>query len=335
MRYPHLFAPLTIGGKTLRNRIVSTAHGEQWSGDGLLNERLIEYYERRAEGGVGLMITFGSAPVFRQAATANTVSLWDPHNEPRLREMAERVHAHGALIMAQATHRGTRERPRGIDDPLQAPSLLPGSSKFAYLGIPHVLDPAGIVRAYATAAAMLERSGFDGIELTSLGTHLIEQFWSPRLNTRTDAHGGSFENRMRFALEVLGAVSDAVSPKFLIAFRLSGDLKTDLLGLDPDDMLGIAKRLDAEGRINFFDISAGSGLNVETHASVVPNDTHPVAPYNHLARRMKENLSVPVLVAGRILTPADGEAALAAGDCDFASVTVGRMRRCRLARIHW
>lgn len=324
MPYPHLFAPLTIKGKTLRNRIVSTAHGEQWSGDGLLNARLIEYYERRAEGGVGLIISFGSAPVFKDAATANTVSLWDPRNEPHLREMAERVHGHGALVMAQATHRGTRERPRGIDDPLQAPSLLPGSSKFTYTGIPHVLDAgeiAEIVQAYAKAAAMLERSGFDGIELTSLGTHLMEQFWSPRLNTRTDAYGGSFENRMRFALEVLSAVADAVSPAFLIAFRLSGDLKTDLLGLDPDDMLAIAKRLDAEDRIAFFDISAGSGLNVETHAAVVPNDTYPVAPYNHLARRMKEALSVPVLVAGRILTPADGETALTAGDCDLVAMT--------------
>lgn len=324
MRYPHLFSPLVLGRKTVRNRIVSTAHGEQWSGDGLLNDRLIEYYERRAQGGLGLMITFGSAPVHKDAATANTVSLWDPRNEVRLREMATLVHSHGALVMAQATHRGTRERPRGIDDPLQAPSPLPGSSKYAYLGAPHVLDEAeiaDILQSYGAAAAMLHRSGFDGIELTALGTHLMEQFWSPRLNTRTDRYGGSFENRMRFSLEVLQAVSDAVPPDFLIAFRISGDPYTDLLGLDGDDMVAIARRLDAVGRITFFDVSGGSGVNVETHAAVVPNDTYPTATFNHLSRRMKSVLSVPVLVAGRILTPADGEAALAAGDCDLVGMT--------------
>ena len=324
MPFPHLLSSLHLGSKTVRNRIVSTAHGEQWSGDGLLNERLITYYDRRARGGVGLMITFGSAPVYKDAATANTVSLWDPRNEPHLREMSTRVHAHGALLMAQATHRGTRERPRGIDDPLQAPSPLPGSSKYAYLGAPHVLDQgeiADIVKAYGAAAAMLERGGFDGIELTALGTHLMEQFWSPRLNTRTDQYGGSFANRMRFSLEVLQSVADAVSPEFLIAFRISGDPGTDLLGLGEDDMVTIARRLDEVGRINFFDVSGGSGVNVETHAAVVPNDTYAAATFNHLARRMKRALSVPVLVAGRILTPADGEAALAAGDCDLVGMT--------------
>ncbi len=324
MQFPNLLSSLALGSKTVRNRIVSTAHGEQWSSDGLLNDRLITYYERRAQGGLGLMITFGSAPVYKDAATANTVSLWDPRNELRLREMANRIHAHGALLMAQATHRGTRERPRGIDDPLQAPSPLPGSSKYAYLGAPHVLDEAeiaDIVKAYGAAASMLERSGFDGIELTALGTHLMEQFWSPRLNTRTDRYGGSFENRMRFSLEVLQGVSEAVSPDFLIAFRISGDPHTDLLGLNEDDMVTIAKRLDEVGRITFFDVSGGSGVNVETHAAVVPNDTYPAATFNHLSRRMKHALSVPVLVAGRILTPADGEAALAAGDCDLVGMT--------------
>ena len=322
--FPQLFSSLRLGQREVRNRIVSTAHGEQWSGDGLVSERLIQYYERRAKGGTGLLITFGSATVLESAATSSTVSLWDERNEAPLAEMARRVHAHGSLLLAQATHRGTRERPRGLDDPLQAPSAMPAASKLGYLGAPHILgtqEIEQILKAYASAARRLHRCGWDGVELTSLGTHLMEQFWSPVLNTRTDRYGGTFDNRMRFSLEVLERVAAAVPDSFLICFRISGDPYTDLLGLSPDDMLTIAARLDAVKRIDLFSISGGSGFSTETHAAVVPNDTYPTGTYNHLARRMKQRLSVPILVAGRILGASDAEAALAAGDCDLVGMT--------------
>lgn len=323
-QFPKLFSPLRIGRREVRNRIVSTAHGEQWASDGLLNERLIQYHERRAIGGAGLLITFGSAPVFRTASTSNTVSLWDERNEPALTEMAARVHASGAILLAQASHRGPRERPSGLDNPLQAPSPLPGSNKQGVLGAPHILTMSeieDIVTAYGKAAERLQRCDWDGMQVTALGTHLIEQFWSPALNTRTDRYGGDFEGRMRFSLEVLERIGNSVSPDFLLCFRISGDPYTDLLGLTPEDMVTIAQRLDAAGRIDVFDVSGGSGVSTATHAAVVPNDTYPAGTFNHLARRMKANLSVPVIVAGRILVPEQAEAALVAGDCDLVGMT--------------
>ena len=324
LQFPTLFSPLQIGRHQIRNRIVSTAHGEQWASDGLLNERLIQYHERRAIGGAGLLITFGSAPVLRSASTSNTVSLWDERNEPALTQMATRVHAHGTILLAQASHRGPRERPSGLDNPLQAPSPLPGSHKQGVLGAPHILTTGeieDIVAAYGRAAERLQRCGWDGMQVTALGTHLMEQFWSPALNTRTDRYGGSFEGRMRFSVEVLERICTSVSPDFLLCFRISGDPCTDLLGLTPEDMVTIAQRLDAVGRIDLFDVSGGSGLSTATHAAVVPNDTYPASTFNHLARRMKAHLSVPVIVAGRILVPEQAEAALAAGDCDLVGMT--------------
>ncbi len=322
--FPTVFSPLRIGAHTVRNRIVCSAHGEQWSREGLLNERMITYYERRAAGGAGMLICFGSASVYKGAAGAGLPALWDERNAPFLTDMAARVHARGAVLLAQATHRGTRESPAGADNPLQAPSPLPASVKQGYLGAPHVLtigEIAEIVESYAAVAERLHRCGWDGIELTTLGSHLMEQFWSPTMNTRTDRYGGSFENRMRFSLEIIDRITQTVPRSFLVCFRISGDPVTDLLGLTSVDMGTIADVLASRGRIDFFNVSGGSGVNMETHAAVVPNDTYATGTYIHLARAMKQRLALPVLVAGRILTPADAEAALAGGNCDLVAMT--------------
>ena len=322
--FPQLLSPLQVGRKEARNRIVSTAHGEQWAHGGLITEHLIQYHERRAAGGTGLLVTFGSASIYPAAANASLVSLWDERNEPGLTEMAARVRAHGALLLAQATHRGIRETPMGADDPLQAPSPLPGSLKQGYLGAPQILsirDIEAIVEAYGDAAARLQRCGWDGVELTALGTHLMEQFWSPVSNTRMDRYGGDLDGRMRFSFEILQRVAEVVSPDFLVCFRISGDPASDLLGLSEDDLTMIARKLDAFGRVDVFSVSGGSGVNIVTHAAAVPNDTFPVSVYNYVGRRMKTALSAPVIVAGRILTPADAETALSNGDCDLVAMT--------------
>ena len=322
--YPTLFSPLAIGGREVPNRIVSTAHGEQRAADGLLDERMIDYYERRAAGGAGLMVTFGSAAVHAMSSTANAVALWDARNEPMLADMAARVHAHGTLLMAQATHRGTRDRPSGLDNPLQAPSPLPAYNKLGVLGAPHVLDEdeiAAIVAAYGEVTARLARCGWDGIEITALGTHLMEQFWSPTLNRREDRYGGDLSARMQFSMEVLGAVAEAAPRDFVVSFRISCDLFTDLLGLTEADMDAIVRVLDAHGRIDLFSISGGSGMSTATHAGVVPNDAFATSTYNAAARRIRDFVSVPTLVAGRILDARTAEAALAHGDCDLVAMT--------------
>jgi 2,4-dienoyl-CoA reductase-like NADH-dependent reductase (Old Yellow Enzyme family) len=139
-RFPRLFEPLTIGSRTVKNRIVSTAHATGYDQEGLLTERYIRYHARKAAGGAGLVMAFGSASV-HQGSTASygSVRLWDPANEPLLRDLAGRAHEHGALIMSQATHMGRRGNSLKSGIALQAPSARPEP---VHREIPHVLSVA-------------------------------------------------------------------------------------------------------------------------------------------------------------------------------------------------
>lgn len=321
--FSRLLSPLRLGTHTIRNRIALTAHGDRFADAGLITERLVAHYEQRAAGEAGLIVALGSAPIHAGATGSNPalVSLWDDRNDPLLTAMAARIHAKGAILVGQATHRGPRERPPGRDAVVTAPSPVPGTPPLGSPAVMRTDEVRQLVRAYAEAARRLERCGFDGIQITALGSHLIEQFWSPVLNRRTDVYGGDGQKRMRFALEVLEAVAEAVSDDFLITFRMSGDLMTSALGLTPQDLLDIARQLDGLGRIGLFDISGGSGFSAASHTGCVPTDDFPTSCYNHLARAVRELVSAPVLVAGRILTPEDGEKALARGDCDVVGMT--------------
>lgn len=319
--FPHLLAPMRLGRREIKNRIVSTAHGENMCEEGLITPHLIDYHVQRAKGGAGLLITFGSASISPDAANHGLVNLWRESNVPMLSDLADQVHAYGAVLMAQASHRGYRERAGYFHSYTQAPSARPGTPP---QGSPHVLredEIAEIVEYYADAADRLVRSGFDGIEITAQGTHLIEQFWSPRVNHRDDLYGGSFDNRMRFGREVLQAVTSRVPEDFLIGLRISCDPLTDLLDLTAADLLTIAQDLAQVGRIDLFNLVGGSGANIDTLAGGVPNDEYPMGTYVGAAKRFKDALRAPVLVAGRILEPHQAEQVLAAQEADLVGMT--------------
>lgn len=325
-RFPHLFSPLQIGGRQIRNRVAVTAHNLNWDVDGRLTREYVDYLARRAEGGVGLLICFGAASVHARAgAIFGRVSLWDPANEPLLTDLAAAAHRHGAVIMSQANHVGRRGSSVTSERPLLAPSQVPEP---AHRETPHELTVAEIreiVESFADAAARLHRCGWDGVEITSFGGQLIEQFWSPTVNERTDDYGGSFQNRMRFSTEVVDAVRAAVPDDFVVGFRMTGDPLTDDIVLTPDDMVEIAGYLDRLGKIDVFDISGGTGATLETQAATVPPDTFDRGCYLPRARAIKKTVSVPVLCAGRILDVDQAEDALTAGDCDIVAMTRAHM----------
>jgi 2,4-dienoyl-CoA reductase-like NADH-dependent reductase (Old Yellow Enzyme family) len=257
--FPHLYSPLELRGKVLRNRIVSTPHAAGWGRDGLIESREVDYHVRKAAGGCALVMTFGSASVDpTTAASYGSISLWDEHNEPALRALAGGVHRHGALCMSQMTHMGRRGTSTLTGIPLRAPSDLPEG---VHLEVPVPLTAAeipAIVRRFAEAAARLERCGWDGCEVTSFGGHLIEQFFDPAVNTRTDEYGGSLENRTRFGREVLEAVRAAVSEDFIVGFRMAVD-QCLTGGLGPDELVDVARNLASTGAIDVFSVSGGTG----------------------------------------------------------------------------
>src|SRR5919202_483510 len=218
--FPHLYSPLQLRGRVLRNRIVSTPHATGWGRDGLIDPREVDYHVRKAAGGCGLVMTFGSASVDpTTAASYGSIALWDERNEPALRALADGVHGHGARCLSEI--------------------------------------PA-IVQRFAEAAARLERCGWDGCEVTSFGGHLIEQFFDPAVNTRTDEYGGSLENRTRFGRGVLDAVRAAVSDDFIVGFRMAVDQCLSG-GLGPDELIEVARSLAAGGAIDLFSVSGGTG----------------------------------------------------------------------------
>jgi dimethylglycine catabolism A len=311
--FPLLMSSFELRGRMLRNRIVSTPHATGWSHDGLIAQTEIDYHVRKAAGGAGLVMTFGSASVDPTTqASYGSIALWDERNEPALRALADGVHGHGALCMSQMTHMGRRGNSLTSGVPLRAPSDLPEGS---HLEVPVPLDadelPA-IVERFAAAARRLEQCGWDGAEVTSFGGHLIEQFFDPQVNIRTDAYGGSLENRTRFGREVLEAVRAAVSDDFIVGLRMAVD-QCLTGGLGPEDMIEIARSLTSSGAVDLVSVSGGTGATRLATAYFVPGDELPEGVYNERAARFRHAVGVPVLVAGRILEPEVAEAGLEAG----------------------
>jgi len=215
-------------------------------------------------------------------------------------------------VMSQMTHMGRRGTSATSGTPLRAPSDLPEG---VHMEVPVPLatvELPAIVERFADVARRLERCGLDGAEVTSFGGHLIEQFFDPLVNTRTDEYGGSLENRTRFAREVLGAVRAAVSDTFIVGFRMTLD-QCLTGGLGPDEMIEIARSLAATGAVDLFSVSGGTGATRLTTGYFVPGDMLPDGLYNERAIRFRREIGVSTLVAGRNLEPDMADAVVAAG----------------------
>lgn len=321
-RWPTLFSPFQIGRRTVLNRFVSTPHATGWGHGGLLTRKEVEYQVRKAAGGVGLVMTFGSAAVDpNSAASYGSISLWDERNDDLLRELAERVHEHGALIMSQMTHMGRRGNSLLSGVALKAASDLPEP---VHREVPTVFtedELAVLAGRFGHAARRLMDLGWDGAEVTSYGGHLIEQFFDPNVNTRTDRYGGSLENRVRFGREALQAVRESTSEDFLVGFRMTGDQMLPSGGMSPEDLVEVAQAMTAGGTVDLLSISLGTGYLPRTTSIFVPGDEMPENVAGAMAGRMRSATGVPVVVAGRILNAEMAERALTENGVDLVATT--------------
>ncbi|MGY0615529.1 dimethylglycine demethylation protein DgcA [Vibrio sp. FJH11] len=319
-----LFQPLKINKTTIRNRVVSTAHAEVYATDGgMTTDRYVKYYEEKAKGGCGLCICGGSSVVSIDSPQSwwSSVNLSTDRIIPHFQNLADAVHKHGGKIMIQITHMGRRSRWDGEHWPnLMSPSGVREPVHRATCKTIEEEEIWRIIGDFAKAAVRAKEGGLDGVELSAVHQHMIDQFWSPRVNKRTDKWGGTFENRMRFGMEVLKAVREAVGPDFVVGMRITGDeFHPD--GLNHDDMKEIAAYYDSTKMVDYFGV-VGSGCDTHnTLANVIPNMSYPPEPFLHLAAGIKEVVSVPVIHAQNIKDPNQAKRILEAGYVDFVGMT--------------
>jgi dimethylglycine catabolism A len=319
-QFPLLFSPFRLGQAEARNRIVSTSHGTNMAVGGVPSDALIAYHAAKAAGGCGVVMMFGSAAASSlMPIAANHVNLWRDDVEPGLRAAAQAVKAHGALALSQVTTLGRRSH-HHLDLTGSGPSAT--SAQLAQ-HLPHVLslrEIGRVVEDYARAALKLKRCGFDGADLAFYDDQLPDQFWSPAINQRTDAYGGSLANRMRFSLEVLEAVRGAVGRDFIVGARVSAD---DLIpgGITPDELTEIIVRLDQTGLLDYFTVTGGTISTYRSRGYNIPSALYGIGTFVPLAARLRALVRTPVIVTGRIITPQQAEEVLASGAADMVGMT--------------
>ncbi len=206
-----LLQPFTLKHLRLRNRVFSSSHEPAYSEDGMPKDRYRLYHVEKAKGGLAMTMTAGTAIVSPDSPPAfGNLHAYDDAIVPWIQAMTDGIHEHGAAAMIQISHLGRRTG-WGQDDwlPVVAPSPLREPAHRAHPKVAEQWDIDRIVGDYADAAERMKAGGMDGIEIEAYG-HLFDQFWSPATNQRTDEYGGSFDNRLRFPLQVLRAIRERV-----------------------------------------------------------------------------------------------------------------------------
>jgi 2,4-dienoyl-CoA reductase (NADPH2) len=308
--YPNLLSPLDLGFTRLKNRVLmGSMHlglEEEKGGP----EKLAAFYAERAAGGVGLIVTGGVSPnrqgwVFPFASRMSNKSHAKEHQV-----ITEAVHQHDGKICMQILHTGRY----GYHPINVAPSAIKAPInpfkpwQMSKMGI------RGTIKDYANSAAMARLAGYDGVEIMGSEGYLINQFLCPRTNQRTDEWGGSFENRARFAVEIVKAVRDKVGSDFIVIFRLS---MLDLVegGSEWAEVVALGKMLEEQGVTL---INTGIGWHEARVPTIVTSV--PRAAFTWVTEKIKKELSVPLITTNRINMPDVAEKILADGQADMVSM---------------
>ena len=310
--FPHIFRPLQIKNLILRNRIAISGHFAGWWVDrGLPSDEFVAYLEERAKGGVGLFVIGATSPE-RGSGWLENIS---DAIIPRYRALAGAGHRHGSAVIAQLIHPGFRPLPGPpvIAEPPSVPATQPsyrGPDRY----IPTVEELHDLIRKFADAAARAAASGLDGVELHSHESFLHAQMLNPLWNTRTDEYGGTLENRMRFMVETLRAMREAIGPEMPLGVRLKLDDMAQR-GMSSEEYIEAVKRLESFGLVDYVNFSGGDG---RFHHGPMPR---PEGEWLPLVRAMRPHTRLVMMYTGRIATPEMAEEALASGCTDVVCMT--------------
>jgi len=322
-QFKHLLSPIRIGNVDIRNRALSTAHGTGFAVAGKVTDRLIAYHVERARGGIGLIImeaTSVDTSTVGAGLSGSYLRNADDSVIPGYRQLSAAVHAEGAKVFSMLSHSGRNTSMAADGAPALAPSPIPMDRT---RDIPHELEEdeiAALVAAFAAAARRCREGGLDGVELSYTHGNLVQSFISPLSNKRTDRYGGSEENRLCFAREVLEATRAAVGRDFALGVRFSA---TELVpgGYELAEGIRYAQIMVEWGQCDFIDISAGSNASMWSRPIHYPTMFSPEKPLVPYAREVKKVVDVPVMCIGKITDPAEAESIIAAGDADMVGMT--------------
>jgi 2,4-dienoyl-CoA reductase-like NADH-dependent reductase (Old Yellow Enzyme family)/thioredoxin reductase len=320
--FPRLFSPIRLRNTEIRNRILSTGHQTYLAKGGLPGEDFVAYHEARAKGGAGLIVV--EAARFHDTGFTDSPELIVASDDciPGLKNLADSVHRHGAKIFGQISHSGqvTKRLSGGLRGVAYAPSVVPDQR---FHTMPRAMPVAlieEIVEEAGKAARRFGEAGFDGIELLASHGLLISDFLNPRHNQRTDAYGGSFENRLRFLADLLATVRNGLGDGPVLGIRISAE-EVEPGGLDKDEAIAICQALKAKLVIDYVNITYGSMQGLGGSVHVVPPMEIAHAYVAPKAGTLRAAVGLPVLVAGRINQPQLAEAVLAAGQADMCGMT--------------
>lgn len=327
--FRNLFAPIKIGSLTIPNRIFMSGAGLRiYPEDGEPTEGSIHFYQARAKGGAGLIVV----PFFCiSTTTAKMPTVWESSKPtPAFKKLVDAVHQHGTKIFLQLRDPGNYVPGRAMGggaawgpSPILRPAFFtPGLQEIAHEMEAEDIEDA--VKSYARAAFVAKEAGFDGVEIAAITGLLLAQFMSPGYNIRTDEYGGSLENRLRFILEILSAVREAVGPDFVLGARFTADDFIDNMwwtknrGLTLDDGKEIARRLEASGKLNYlFPCPGGYG------PSHTPPMYYPLGCFAYLGAALKEIVSLPVFTISRVNDPVIAERIISDNQADMVGILRG------------
>jgi len=308
-KYPKLFSPLDLGFTQLKNRaLMGSMHTALEEVDGGF-ERLAAYFAERARGGVGMMITGGISPN-EEGSMGSEMST--PEHAEGHRQVTDAVHAvdPDIKICMQILHAG----PLAHTPTMVAPSAVP--SRLSRM-VPNELDEAGVqkqINDHVNCAKMAKLAGYDGVEIIGSAGYLLSTFLVEKTNQRDDQWGGSYENRMRFPLEIMRRCRAEVGENFILIFRIAA---MDMLqgGMSWDEVVLLAKEMEKAGATIISTHFTWHESAVPTIATMVPR-----AAFSGVTGRLRKELSIPTITSNRINMPDVAEQVLADGDADIVSM---------------
>ena len=311
--FPHLFNPITIGPMTAKNRLLMPAMSINFGVDeqGFVTEQLIDYFVARARGGAGMLLVGGGAVHPTGVELPDLPKLWNDACIPSLTRMVDAVRPYDACFGVQLMHGGRQS----YHDQKVAPSAIPAPA--VVKGIPKALELAEIdelVAAFGDAARRCREAGFDFIEIHGAHGYLINQFMARNSNKREDHYGGSFDNRIRFLMELLADIKAKAGGDYPVGIRINGnDFIKD--GWTLEDTLRLAPLLETAGA-DYLHVSAGVYGSTEL---TIPSVYAPQGFFVHLAEAVKQVVSLPVVAVGRIKHADMADRIIAEGQADVVA----------------